>query len=224
MFEKIKKLIRHILIYGLGNAGNRIVGFFLIPVYTRYLTPEDYGVLALVAMFGQILFILMNMGQSTALFRTYFTNEEPEGRDEVVTTSLWLILTLSFPVGLLALILARPLASLLTGSAAYTVWVMIGIGGVAFKTLLRMPFAVMRAREESRRYARFAFTRTMVGLVLALIFVVGLHWGGRGVLLSQLVTELLLSVYLVPATVKGLKPSSMALGAHAASKKFMIKL
>jgi O-antigen/teichoic acid export membrane protein len=205
MFEKIRKLASHILIYGLGNSGVRIVGFFLIPVYTRYLTPEDYGILALVAMLDQILFILMNMGQSSALFRTYFAHSQSEERETVVTTSLWLILTLSFPIGLLALILAEPLALVLTGNAGYTSWVILGIGGVAFKTLLRIPFAVLRAREQSRRYASLALAQSMVGIVSGIIFVVGLHLGGRGVLLSQLTAEILLCAYLVPATLRGLK-------------------
>jgi O-antigen/teichoic acid export membrane protein len=205
MFKKIKKLSSHILIYGLGNSGIRLVSFFLIPVYTRYLSPEDYGILALVGMLDQILFILMNMGQSSALFRTYFAHDRPEEREAVITTSLWLILTLSFPIGLLALAMAQPLALVLTGSAGYTSWVMLGIGGVVLKTLLRMPFAVLRAREESHRYARFAFTQTAVSLVLAILFVVGLHLGGRGILLSQLTAELLLAAYLVPAMLRGLK-------------------
>jgi O-antigen/teichoic acid export membrane protein len=205
VFEKIKKLLNHTLVYGLGNTGNRIVGFFLLPLYSRYLTPEDYGVLALVGMFGEILFILTNMGQSSALFRTYFQYEDPQERETVFTTSLWLILTLSFPIGLLALILAKPLATILTGSPHYVVWLMIGIGGVLMKTLLRMPLAVLRAREESRRYALSSFARTVISLVLAITFVVGLHLGGRGVLLSQLLAELLLCMYLLPITLRGLR-------------------
>ena len=141
MFEKIKRLTGHVLVYGFGNIGNRIVGFLLIPVYSRYLTPEDYGVLALVAMLGQILYAVMNMGQNSALFRTYFRHESADERETVVTTSLWLILTLSLPIGLLALALSKPISSLLVGSPAYTVWVALAILGVVFKVFLRLPLA-----------------------------------------------------------------------------------
>lgn len=205
MFEKIKKLLSHSLVYGLGNSANRIVGFLLLPLYSRYLSPEDYGVLALVGMFGEVLFILTNMGQSSAIFRTYFQHEDPRARETVITTSLWLVLTLSFPIGLLALTLSEPLAQLITGSTSYTIWVMLGIGGVIFRTLQRMPMAVLRAREESRRYAVNSFLRTIIGLVLAIVFVVGLHLGGRGVLMSQLLVEGVMCAYLLPITLKGLK-------------------
>jgi O-antigen/teichoic acid export membrane protein len=203
MFQKIKTLLNHTLVYGFGNSGTRMIGFFLIPLYTRYLTPADYGVLALVGMLDQLLFIVMNMGQSHAVFRTYFSHENASDRETVLATSLWLNFTLSLPVGLLALLLSAPLGRLLTGSPDYTVWVMIGIGAVAFKSLGRLPFAVLRAREQSRRYASFSFARTGIALSLAIVFVVGLHLGGRGVLLSQLCAELVLCVVLIPLTLRG---------------------
>jgi O-antigen/teichoic acid export membrane protein len=204
MYAKLKTLLRHAVVYGLGNSGTRLIGFLLIPVYTRYLTPVDYGVLALVSMLDQVLFILMNMGQSTALFRTYFAHDDPANRQTVLTTSLWLILMASLPVGLLALALSGPLATLLTGNATYVSWVMIGVAAAMFKTLGRLPFAVLRAKEESRRYAWFSFARTGVGTALAVVFVVGLHLGGRGVLLSQLAAELALCAVLMPLTLRGL--------------------
>jgi O-antigen/teichoic acid export membrane protein len=204
MYQKIKTLISHTVVYGLGSSGTRLIGFFLIPVYTRYLTPVDYGVLALVAMLDQILFIVMNMGQSNALFRTYFSHDSARDRETVLTTSLWLILMASLPVGLLALALSGPLAVLLTGSGDYVSWVVVGIGAVMLKTLGRLPFAVLRAREESRRYAWFSSGRAGIGMALAIVFVVGLHLGGRGVLLSQLVAELAVCAVLLPLTLRGL--------------------
>ena len=35
------------LIYGLGDVATTIISFFLLPIYVRYLSPDDYGVLSL---------------------------------------------------------------------------------------------------------------------------------------------------------------------------------
>ena len=118
MIDKLRQLGRSSLIYGAGNYGVKLVGFFLIPVYTRYLTPADYGVLALVATFNRILFVFLNLGQSTALFRFYYDHDEPEGRERVIAGSLWIILLISLPVALAVLTLVRPTAQLLLGSSA----------------------------------------------------------------------------------------------------------
>jgi O-antigen/teichoic acid export membrane protein len=204
MFVRIKRLLAHVVTYGSANAAMRIAGFLLIPVYSRYLTPADYGVLSLVAMLGEVLFALMNVGQGSAMFRTYFRHDDLRERETVIMTSLWLLLTLSLPVGLLAVAAARPLAAFLTGSPDYASWVILGIAGIMFKTLFRLPLTVLRAREDSARYAGLMFAQALVALVLAIIFVVGLHFGGRGVLLSQLLAEVAICACLVPVIFKGL--------------------
>jgi O-antigen/teichoic acid export membrane protein len=205
VFDKIKKLVSHTLIYGLGNAGNRFVGFFLIPLYSRYLAPEDYGVLALVGMLGQVLFIVASIGEGPALFRTYFLYDDPAGRQRVISTSLWLILIFSLPLCFVALSLSQPLGALLIGSSDYTLWVVIGIGGVMIKILLRMPLSVLRAREESHRYALSMFVDTVASIALVILFVVSFHLGGQGVILGQALGDLLICCYLLIVTLKGLK-------------------
>ncbi|MGE0681334.1 MAG: lipopolysaccharide biosynthesis protein [Candidatus Binatia bacterium] len=204
MFDKIKKLVNHTAVYGLGNVGNRFAGFLLIPLYSYYLTPADYGVLALVGMLGQVLFVLANMGQGSALFRTYFLHDTPEERQTVISTSLWIILGLSLPICFLAFLFSQPLTSLLTGNADYVTWVMIGIGGVAVKILLRMPLAVLRAREESRRYALSMFVDTIVSIVFVIFLVVSVRLGGLGVMLGQALGDLLICLYLFPVTLREL--------------------
>ena len=45
---KIKDFIKSFLIYGIGLAFNSLISFILIPVYTSYLIPSDFGVYSLI--------------------------------------------------------------------------------------------------------------------------------------------------------------------------------
>ncbi len=56
------------------------------------------------------------MGQGTSVFWTYFSHDDPGARHVVITTSFALMLGLSFPVGLVAIALAKPQALLLIGA------------------------------------------------------------------------------------------------------------
>ena len=49
MFAKVKQLFTNLVIYGLGDVATTIISFFLLPIYVRYLSPDDYGVLSLLA-------------------------------------------------------------------------------------------------------------------------------------------------------------------------------
>ena len=50
------------------------------------------------------------------MFWTYFSHDDPGARHVVITTSFALMLGLSFPVGLVAIALAKPQALLLIGA------------------------------------------------------------------------------------------------------------
>jgi O-antigen/teichoic acid export membrane protein len=81
------------VIYGLGSLGTRIVGFFLIPVYTRFMTPADYGILALCVTTASVLNMLSLGGIPSALFRSYLhLADGDDERGKVQATALTTLL------------------------------------------------------------------------------------------------------------------------------------
>ena len=202
--EKLTALARSSVIYGLGNYGVKLVGFLLIPVYTRYLLPADYGVMSLVSTFGQALFIFLNLGQSTALFRFYYDDDTSAGRERVIAGSLWIVLLVSTPITLMALALSAPTAGLLLGDSTLAGLVAVGILTVACRQLLRLPFAILRADERDTGYATWSVVRTALSAVVAIVLVVGFHLGVWGVLLAQLISEAICCLILVPPIARSL--------------------
>lgn len=205
MLNQFRNLLGHTLIYGLGNYGIKIFGFLLIPLYTRFLAPADYGVMALVSMYTQVMFIIMNLGQSTSLFRFYYEHDTQEGRDRVVAASLWIVILFALPLAAVPFLFNQPLAHLILGDSALWFLMCIGTATVLCKVLLRMPFAIMRAADESKRYAAWSLARNALGMVLAVALVAGLHLGATGVVLSQLLAELTFCLLLTGMTFRSLR-------------------
>ena len=77
---EVKFLLTHSSIYGLGNVVSQLVAFVLLPLYTRYLTPKDYGVLEAVDISTGIIGIVVTMGIARALSRFYYEKEEGKAR------------------------------------------------------------------------------------------------------------------------------------------------
>jgi O-antigen/teichoic acid export membrane protein len=69
---------------------------------------------------------------------------------------------------------------------------------MACRAVLRLPFAVLRAKGRDVRYATWSIVRTALSAVLAIALVVGVQMGVRGVLLSALLAEAVLVVILLP--------------------------
>ena len=69
---QIQRLGKHAVIYGLGGLIQRIVAVLLLPLYTRYLTPEDYGSIEVLVALSAVVFALLRAGIQSSFFRFYF--------------------------------------------------------------------------------------------------------------------------------------------------------
>ena len=72
MIERLKELLRHSAIYGLGSIVARVLGVLLLPLYTRYLSPSDYGLIETLVALSAVLTALVAQGMKSAFFRFYF--------------------------------------------------------------------------------------------------------------------------------------------------------
>lgn len=205
MIDTFKTLLGNTLIYGLGNYGVKIIGFLLIPLYTRFLSPSDYGIISLVAMYSQVMFVLMNLGQGFSLFRFYYDKDSDEARERVVAAALWIVLLFAIPLGAIPLVFSRPLAGALLGSPDLWYLMFIGTGTVLCKVLLRMPFSIMRAGDQAHRYATWSVVRNGVTTLLALALVAGIHLGATGVVLSQFLGDFIMCLLLTGVTFRMLR-------------------
>ena len=92
---QLARLGRHSAIYGLGGLVSRMLAVLLLPLYTRYLTPADYGQIETLVALTAVLVIVLRAGISSAFFRFYFDSPEPGRRRTVLRTSFWFTMTTS---------------------------------------------------------------------------------------------------------------------------------
>ena len=84
----IRRIGGQAAIYGLGYGFSRILGFALLPVYTRHLSSAEYGVLSILVVTGQIAMILSEVGLGAAMFREVIYRET-DRRTVESTTALF---------------------------------------------------------------------------------------------------------------------------------------
>ena len=69
---KQKGFLKDSSIYSLSSVISAGIVFITLPIYTRFLSPADYGIIALFIMFGQISSSLLSIGLQSASYRYYF--------------------------------------------------------------------------------------------------------------------------------------------------------
>jgi len=68
---KKQTLFSDSIIYGISSISPQLVNFALLPIYTRYLTTADYGMMALLAIFSLFYILIAGLGLSQSVFRFY---------------------------------------------------------------------------------------------------------------------------------------------------------
>ncbi len=204
--------LRSGLVYTIASAAPRAVGFALLPVFTRVLSPSEYGQLSVALSVTAVASILFALGFDVATFRNVIRLEhDPPARRQFIS-STWTFSLLApwfmaiacaavlIPVFAAAHILAS--AQLLLALAA----AVIATGAIT------IPLVVLRADNRFRDYMLITVTNLAVSNSLSLLMVVWLHAGVFGYLLSVVIgtaATLLVALRVVPYSLP--KPFDLSL-------------
>jgi len=189
--------------YGLGSVLPQMIGFFLIPLYTRFLTPEDYGTADVVVATGAVLFVFMRVGVAGALTRFYFERENQENADQLrsyISTVVIFLTLWSFGLGITLTIFGSPLFALISPGVKFYPLMLMGIWTVVLDVMPDVFRRLCQAREYSRLYSVVTVGKFLISVVLTLALVVGMNLGVLGVLLASLMSSVLffgVSCYLL---------------------------
>ena len=78
-------LFKDSVIYGGGRAVQKLLIALLLPLYTAFLSPTDYGILGMVVAVTTFLDVFVTLGFDVAFSRFYFDDKSEEARKRVVT-------------------------------------------------------------------------------------------------------------------------------------------
>jgi len=167
--------------YALANLINSAIPFLLLPVLTRYLTPFDYGIVAMFQVLLGILGSFTGLSVHGAVARHYYERENLDFPNYVGNCFLILGGSASL-VALVVWALARPISRLSEFPATW-LWAVVLVCVGQFVVLVFL--AICQVRVKPFAYGRFQISLTLVNVILSLVFVVLLGMGWQGRVLGQ---------------------------------------
>lgn len=193
MLQTIKRLSRQASVYGLGELLTRGVAFVLIPIYTRFLTPADYGVLAIVDAISSVLMPLFGLGLAGAVVRFYFDFDDDERKGYLGTISLgWIMLALVLVVLLDRF--GKSLSAPFFSKMAFSPYLRLGVWIAFLRAFGLIPLNLLRAQEQPARYRALTFLSFLVGTSAIIYFVVFRREGALGSLKGQFIANLVFAI------------------------------
>ena len=195
--KKAGNFVGHAATYAIGNIARRFVGFAMLPIYTRYLSPADYGVIGLLTFALALFEPLFGARMGRAIPKFYFESDDRHVRRAVIWGVLGVTGAVS-AVSMTALILLRGVGSqLLFGDRNYAL--SLGLFAV---NLLSHPIEdtgmlYIRLQGRSRLFLTVSMVKLAMQVALNVLLVVYLQDGVVGAILSGILSSVAMGLALV---------------------------
>ncbi len=174
--------------YTAASIVSKVIAVALLPLYTRYLTKEDYGAAEILFAAVVTASIVVRLGLIEAILRFYYKDDEDPAA--VVAGSFAGLFWLSTLGALILLPFAGPLSEALLpeaealGASAPDL-VRIAIGGLWVLTMWEFMLTLYRLEERAQAYFLTTILNVLASIALTVVLVVGLEEGARGLLVGS---------------------------------------
>lgn len=187
-------MLRQGLYYGLGLIMMRGVSLLMLPVFTAYLVPAEYGRLEVVLALASLATLLLSCGLSESLYRFAGLARDASARVTVlkqVYLGSWLLALLGVVVGC-------------TGAAQWAAWlpgqvsayeVQLLTLAVAVEGCISIPLAWLRMTDQAGRFFLMTTGKVLLQALLSWFWLMQ-GMGVEGVLLAGAVSALSLAFWL----------------------------
>jgi len=199
--HQVKNLARNSLIYNIGNFLPIIVNFLLIPLYTRYLTTADYGIISIADIITKIMTIILAMGLPIAIVRFYhdFKDSQANLARYLGAIISWIMLIGIIITGALHL-WGQPLFGWLIngGELLFNPYIVMAIWTSFFALTTSIVVNWFQAQNKPWQHIALSLISFLALTSLTIYFVVVNHEGALGAVKAGLIAAIILFVLLLP--------------------------
>lgn len=181
-----RRLLSSSAIYLAANICRAAIPFALLPVLTRYLSPNQYGQVAMFQTLVAGMAALTGVSVQGAANRKYYDNDAGSGTlASFIGTCLQLLLITSAITFAIAYPLRHAISSWLGLSSQWVLWA-IFVSAATFVVNLRL--GQWQVRGKARSYGAMQIGQTLVTMLVSLTLVVWFLRGAAGPVEAQILT------------------------------------
>lgn len=203
MKDQLLRLGGKALIYGIGSVLNLFISFLLLPLFTRYLTPSDYGVSSILGWMNFLVTPLFSLGMGSAMAPVYFGKNGSSPKEATVWSAFTILFFSVSVLMVLGVSFTGYWSQLAFQKPDYQYLVTLTIFSTAL-SILSLPFMLhLQFEEKATLFATFTIINTIASIGMNILLVVTLRRGVQGVIESNLITQAVnLTLFSIPAISK----------------------
>lgn len=173
-------------VYLLADALARGLSILLVPLYTRFLTPSDYGALAIATAVISMLAILLGLALHGALSRMHFEARSEDERRSLYGTLLVFLVVVPGAVVVSLEVLGRAGFLDVFADLPYDPYLRYVVWTAYLAVFVEIPLAIYTVREQPRKVVPLTLLNAGLLAAFMLVFVVALEQAVLGALRAML--------------------------------------
>lgn len=188
LIVNLKTLIKHTSVYSIGWAASSIASILLLPVYTRYLSKADYGILEILLHTNAVFKIILMSGFNFSVAKFFHDQQEIFLKKRVISTAIVTVFIVSTFGCCICFYAKELIAKILFGNILYTRYVEMGILILLADLFLWIFQIRFMVEKKSGYFVAFNMIKLFAGIITNLFCIVYLRLGVMGMLWGNLVS------------------------------------
>lgn len=180
-------LVKNTLIFALGNIATKLIGFFLIPLYTAVLDTVQYGTIDLITTISTIVIPILTLNISEAVMR--FNLDKDVDKSAITQIGARVLL-----FGAIIGILIIPCCNLYIEISEYSAYLYFYIISIASSQIF---LCDLRGKELLVQYSIGNVIQTLMVALLNITFLIIFRWQVKGYLLAYIISNFLTALYAI---------------------------
>lgn len=186
----MNKVVRNTFIYTLGGLLSPVLGFVLLPLYTRYLNPAEYGIIAAIYALILLFKVFYSFSLERSLVRLYWDYKSDYEQRVFLSTMTVGIAGLVIIMSAISILFFHPIQRIFPQIPAHPFY-LIGLIMVNEQIVFNIIQNVFRIKEKANSFVILTTSHFLVKTVLIIVFVVVIEKGLLGYFYAELISALL---------------------------------
>ncbi|SMO87913.1 Membrane protein involved in the export of O-antigen and teichoic acid [Saccharicrinis carchari] len=173
---KINRLFKDSFVYMLTEFFNKGIPFILLPILTRYLTPDEYGILSLYTTYIFVMLIFSGLSVQGVINVNFYKLSKYD-LSAFISSSIVLFIISSCVVLIVLIAFKNVIAKLL---AIDVVWVFIGFFIAFFKQFYVIVTGVLKMENKAIKYGVLQVSNMILEIVISLVLITVFFYNHEG--------------------------------------------
>jgi len=185
------KLVKDTFNYGAGLVLPKVIGFLLIPLYTIYLSPAEFGIVDLAVTTGAFMMVVMRLSVPGAITRFYIEYKGGLPERDYITSIYWIVFGLSIFFSLFFLSVGYGWLDVLVPGLPYAPFFLLIVLSSLLGSNSEVQRRLLQARGLSAYTSKLNVATALITILLSVALVVWFELGALGVVLASLFSSVI---------------------------------